>query len=126
MAGLVKLTNSGSFKSTMKFFNQGKRLDDRIRNILAKYGPRCVDALKKATPQDSGLTSSSWSYSIENDGLYFYNSNRNNGVPIAIILQYGHATGTGGYVQGRDYINPALRPLFDSIVDEVMKEVQNL
>lgn len=123
---MIKLNSSGSFKHTFDFFKQGKTLDEKVRRIFEKYGPKCVDALQKATPQDSGLTAASWSYSIENDGLYFYNSNRNNGVPIAIIIQYGHATGTGGYVQGRDYINPALRPLFDSIVDEIDKEVQNL
>ncbi len=123
---MIKLTSSGSFKYTFDFFKQGKTLDEKIRRIFQRYGPKCVDALQKATPSDSGLTAASWSYSIENDGLYFYNSNRNNGVPIAIIIQYGHATGTGGYVQGRDYINPALRPLFDSIVDEIDKEVQNL
>lgn len=123
---MIKLTSSGSFKYTFDFFKQGETLDEKVRRIFEKYGPKCVDALKKATPQDSGLTAASWSYSIANDGLYFYNSNRNNGVPIAIIIQYGHATATGGYVQGRDYINPALRPLFDSIVDEIDKEVQNL
>jgi len=123
---MIKLTSSGSFKHTFDFFKQGKTLDEKVRRIFEKYGSKCVDALQKATPQDSGLTAASWSYSIENDGLYFYNSNRNNGVPIAIIIQYGHATGTGGYVQGRDYINPALSPLFDSIVDEIDKEVQNL
>lgn len=123
---MIKLTSSGSFKYTFDFFKQGETLDEKVRRIFEKYGPKCVDALQKATPQDSGLTAASWSYSIENDGLYFYNSNRNNGVPIAIIIQYGHATATGGYVQGRDYINPALRPLFDSIVDEIDKEAQNL
>ena len=123
---MIKLTSSGSFKHTFDFFKQSKTLDEKVRRIFEKYGSKCVDALQKATPQDSGLTAASWSYSIENNGLYFYNSNRNNGVPIAIIIQYGHATGTGGYVQGRDYINPALKPLFDSIVDEIDKEVQNL
>lgn len=123
---MIKLTSSGSFKHIFDFFKQSKTLDEKVRRIFEKYGSKCVDALQKATPQDSGLTAASWSYSIENNGLYFYNSNRNNGVPIAIIIQYGHATGTGGYVQGRDYINPALNPLFDSIVDEIDKEVQNL
>ena len=123
---MIKLTSSGSFKHTFDFFKQSKTLDEKVRRIFEKYGSKCVDALQKATPQDSGLTAASWSYSIEKNGLYFYNSNRNNGVPIAIIIQYGHATGTGGYVQGRDYINPALNPLFDSIVDEIDKEVQNL
>jgi len=120
---MIKLTSSGSFKHTFDFFKQGKTLDEKVRRIFEKYGSKCVDALQKATPQDSGLTAASWSYSIENDGLYFYNSNRNNGVPIAIIIQYGHATGTGGYVQGRDYINPAMRPVFDEMADAAWKEV---
>ena len=87
-------------------------------------------ALASATPVDSGLTASSWSYEITNkDGIAtisFRNSNIQNGVPIAIILQYGHGTGTGGWVEGRDYINPAIQPIFDQIANDAWKEVKQL
>ena len=89
-----------------------------------------VEALSSATPIESGLTASSWYYKIENkDGkasINFYNSNIQNGVPIAIILQYGHGTGTGGWVEGKDYINPAIQPIFDKIVNDAWKEVTKL
>ncbi|WP_448580965.1 hypothetical protein, partial [Staphylococcus aureus] len=85
------------------------------------------EALSKATPVDTGLTASSWYYEIQRTdttvSIYFMNSHRNKGVPIALILQYGHGTGTGGYVEGRDYINPALQPVFDKMCDELWKEV---
>jgi hypothetical protein len=86
-----------------------------------------VDALANATPVESGLTAQSWYYEVESGGgrhrITWKNRNVNQGVPIAIILQYGHGTGTGGYVAGRDYINPAIRPAFEKIADEVWKEV---
>jgi len=96
-------------------------------SILDKYGKIGVEALANATPVDTGETASSWNYSIEHGkngaSLTWNNSNINNGVPIAIIIQYGHGTRGGGYVQGRDYINPAMRPVFDEIADRVWKEV---
>ena len=86
-----------------------------------------VEALSAATPVDSGLTASSWYYEIEHNdtgaSISFFNSNVNEGVPIAIILQYGHGTGTGGWVEGRDYINPAIQPIFDQIANDVWREV---
>lgn len=98
--------------------------------ILDKYGKMGVDALSAATPVDSGLTAASWSYEIQNDGgkatVSFNNSNINQGVNIAIILQYGHGTGTGGYVAGRDYINPAIQPVFDKLAEDAWKEVLSL
>ena len=99
-----------------------------IRNVeLDKYGRMGVEALSKATPVDTGLTASSWYYEIESTdketSITFYNSNIQNGIPIAIILQYGHGTGTGGWVEGRDYINPALRSVFDEIAEKAWKEV---
>ncbi|MGL5255381.1 MAG: HK97 gp10 family phage protein [Brevinema sp.] len=123
---MIKLTQHGSFKHTFDFFNGAKTLDKRILQIMERYGRQGVSALQKATPHDTGRTSDSWSYSVESDGLYFYNSNWNQGVSVAILLQYGHATGTGGYVQGRDYINPALQPIFDQIFQEIDKEVRRL
>jgi hypothetical protein len=96
-------------------------------DVLEKYGQEGVVALASATPVDTGLTASSWYYEIERGpekvSITFYNSNIQNGIPIAIILQYGHATGGGGWVQGRDYINPALQPIFDSIAQKAWEEV---
>ncbi len=105
---------------------------ERIKEIfhfglLDKYGKDGVAALSSATPVDSGNTVNSWYYEIENKKgqvrINFLNSNINQGVPIAIILQYGHGTGTGGWVQGRDYINPAIQPVFDRILQDIWKEV---
>ena len=97
---------------------------------LNKYGREGVAALASATPVDTGLTASSWRYEIQhgNDSvsITFYNDNIQNGVPIAIILQYGHGTKNGGYVQGRDYINPAIKPIFDKITEDAWKEVTRL
>ena len=115
-AGISKLT---------RFLEKAKeavRLGD-----LDKYGREGVAALASATPVDSGLTARSWHYKIENRkgsvAISFYNSNVQNGVPIAVILQYGHGTGTGGWVAGRDYINPAIQPVFDKIANEAWREV---
>lgn len=98
--------------------------------LLDKYGRQGVAALSSATPVESGETAGAWYYEIErqNGGvaIVFKNSNVNQGVPIAVILQYGHGTGTGGYVQGRDYINPAIRPVFDNMVNEAWKEVTSV
>ena len=97
---------------------------------LNKYGRQGVAALASATPIDSGETAESWYYEIENNKesatITFYNSNVQNGVPIAIILQYGHGTRNGGWVEGRDYINPAIQPIFDQIVDDAWREVNKL
>lgn len=95
--------------------------------ILDKYGREGVAALAAATPVDSGLTASSWYYEIKNTpgsvSITFNNSNIQNGVPIAIILHYGHATGNGGWVEGRDYINKAIQPVFDKLANEAWREV---
>lgn len=116
-------------------FSKFTRYLERVKEVvklgdLDKYGQAGVDALSSATPVDSGLTASSWYYEIENKGgsatISFYNSNVNKGVPIAIILQYGHGTGTGGWVEGRDYINPAIRPIFDKIANDAWGEVTKL
>lgn len=105
---------------------------EKVKNVvhassLEKYGREGVRALSSATPIDSGETASSWYYKIEikkgSATITFYNSNIQNGVPIAIILQYGHGTRNGGWVEGRDYINPAIQPIFDEIVEEAWKEV---
>lgn len=113
-------------------FSKATRYMERIKEIfhfglLDKYGRDGVAALSSATPVDSGNTANSWYYEIENKKgqvrINFLNSNINQGVPIAIMLQYGHGTGTGGWVQGRDYINPAIQPVFDRILQDIWKEV---
>lgn len=120
-----------SFRQKGDFSNLNKYLE-RVKEVakmgdLDKYGREGVAALSSATPVDTGETANSWYYKIERQNgsvsINFLNSNINEGVPIAIILQYGHATSTGGWVEGRDYINPAIRPLFDSIAEKAWKEV---
>jgi len=101
-----------------------------IRNILNKYGDKGVAALAAATPKDTGLTASSWEYQVSKTGtgysITWNNTNVNNGVNIALILQLGHGTGTGGYVQGVDYINPALASIFEQLADEAWQEVSKV
>ena len=121
----IHITCSGDLSKTMKFLN---RLQNKeYLNILSTYGKRGVDALRAATPKDSGKTADSWYYEIKQDrnatSINWCNSNVNDGVVIAMILQYGHGTGTGGYVAGTDYINPAMRAIFDDLANECWKEV---
>lgn len=123
--GVVTFRHRGNFNKLEKFLN--KVADKSYLNILDKYGQMGVQALSAATPVDSGVTASSWTYEIEGGSgtttISWLNTNENKGVNIAIILQYGHGTGTGGYVQGRDYINPAMRPVFDEIAEQAWREV---
>lgn len=122
---MITFKQKGDFSKLTSFLERAKNAV-KIGN-LDKYGKEGVAALSSATPIDSGLTASSWYYEIVNKNgsiiLEFKNSNIQNGVPIAIILQYGHGTRNGGWVQGRDYINPAIQPLFDKIANEAWKEV---
>lgn len=122
---MIVFRHRGDFNKTEKFLKRAKK-NDFYKN-LDRYGRQGVAALASATPIDSGLTASSWDYEIREGrnsvNIYWTNSNVNDGVPIAVIIQYGHGTGTGGYVQGRDYINPAIRPIFDRIANNVWKEV---
>lgn len=118
------ITTKGNWDKTERFLK--KRISDRFA-ILDKYGEKGVAVLAAATPVDSRLTADSWTYEIVHRRDYYavhwLNTNVEDGIPIAVILQYGHGTGTGGYVQGRDYIMPAIRPIFDQMVDEMWKEV---
>lgn len=125
---MIKISLKGNFKNIEKFFDGAKnRLPQRIRSVLDRYGRQGVAALQMYTPKDSGETANSWKYEIFNLGIAWSNTNvTSNGTPIAILLQYGHGTKNGGYVQGRDYINPALQPIFDEIADKCWKEVENL
>lgn len=122
---MITFTSSGSFKKTESFLHFIHEMD--LTKTLNKYGDIGVQALSEATPVESGLTAASWDYVVEHKGsvwsITWTNSNIEGGYPVAIMLQYGHGTGTGGYVQGRDYINPAVKPIFDSIQDEVWKAV---
>lgn len=121
----IDLSSSGSFSKIENFLRGKSR--DKVLDQLERYGQDGVSTLESATPIESGETRNLWSYKVSKSGssysITWSNSNIENGVPIAIILQYGHATGTGGYVQGRDYINPAMRPVFDNIADKVWKAV---
>lgn len=124
---MISYTQKGDFSKTTRFLERAR---NGIRmGVLDKYGQEGVAALASATPVDSGETANSWYYIIENTKgsvkISFCNSNVQNGVPIAIILQYGHGTRNGGWVEGRDYINPAIQPIFDKITNEVWREVTN-
>ena len=125
---MIKFRQKGDFSKLTRYLEKVKevvKLGD-----LDKYGRAGVAALASATPVDTGLTASSWYYEISNKNgsamISFHNSNIQNGVPIAIILQYGHGTRNGGWVEGRDYIIPAIRPIFDRIADDAWKEVTKL
>lgn len=128
MGKLVCITQKGDFKKTTKFLDKVSK-GKYIQGVLERYGQIGVDALSSATPRDTGLTAASWSYEVEyGEGgakISWLNSNtRARGyVNIALILQYGHGTRNGGYVQGRDYINPAIQPVFDELADKIWKEV---
>lgn len=125
---MVSFRQKGDFSKLTRYLEKAKN-KARI-GILDKYGREGVAALASATPVDTGLTASSWSYKVEHKNgsatISFHNSNIQNGVPIAIILQYGHGTGTGGWVEGKDYINPAIQPIFDKLADNAWREVTSL
>lgn len=123
---MIGITQKGDFKNLTSFLEKSKEVFNI--GILDKYGRQGVSALQAATPKDTGKTAESWSYKINRENgkvsLTFHNTNVNQGVLIAVILQYGHATGNGGYVEGIDYINPALKPIFEKIAEEAWKEVR--
>lgn len=122
---MIKVSSKGDFKNTIKFLENIKKQE--YINILKRYGEKGVSKLKAATPVDSGETANSWDYRIETNknkiSIIWFNTNINKGVPIALILQTGHGTRNGGYVRGIDYINPAMKPVFDELANEVWKEV---
>lgn len=123
---MISFRHKGDFRDTTSWLQRVRRSNER--EILEKFGKAGVEALSAATPVDTGRTASSWYYEIEINSTYsqitFCNSNIvNDWCNIALILQYGHGTGTGGWVEGRDYINPAIQPLFDKFADEAWEEV---
>lgn len=121
---LIKFKQKGDFSKLTNYFERAREIF-KIGD-LDKYGRMGVKALEDATPRDTGKTASSWYYEIENQNgkatISFHNSNVENNVSIAVILQYGHGTRNGGWVEGRDYINPAVQPVFDDIADKAWKE----
>jgi hypothetical protein len=122
---MITFTQKGSFKNIERYLN--KVNNAKAMSVLDKYGSIGVNALANATPVETSETANAWSYTIvRRKGYYsirWHNSHIEDGIPIAVLIQYGHGTGTGGYVQGRDYINPAIRPIFDRMVAEFWREV---
>lgn len=125
---MISFRQKGDFSRLTRFMERARQAIRR--GDLDEYGRAGVAALASATPVETGKTANSWYYQIENkEGtvrLSFHNSNIQNGVPVAVVIQYGHATGNGGYVEGRDYINPAIRPIFDDITKNLWREVTKL
>lgn len=124
---MLRITSKGDFSKTTSFLKAMSDNGNKIMQALERQGKAGVVALEKATPVESALTANSWDYLVEKTrsgySITWINTNLVDGLPIAILLQYGHGTGTGGYVQGQDYINPALKPIFDKIQTEVWKAV---
>lgn len=122
---MIKFTHSGNFNRTERFMSNAKKFN--IQNILNQYGQQGVSALAYATPKDTGVTASSWGYRIDvtKSGykLVWTNSSEHDGVPIVILIQYGHGTSSGAYIPGIDFINPALAPILDKIANAITEEV---
>lgn len=122
---MISFESRGSFVRTEEFLR--RMTTGEIYRALEKYGAQGVAALSAATPRDTGTAAGAWTYEVGRKGRHWeiawYNTNKENGFPVAIMIQYGHGTGTGGYVQGEDYINPAIKPIFDEILNSVWKEV---
>jgi hypothetical protein len=125
---LIKFTHRGSFKNTERYLR--KLSDLELRNILIKYGVQGVTALRSNTPKDTGETADMWDYELKTRrngfSIYWTNSNINEGIPIVILLQYGHGTRSGTFIEGVDFINPAMRPIFERIANDLWKEVTSL
>jgi len=125
---MIIIKQKGNFNNTEKLLKNAQNI--QVRSILEKYARQGVSVLSSATPVESGLTSNSWDYEIDVNrsgySISWTNSNIINGVPVVVLLQYGHATRSGGYVQGRDFINPAMKPIFNAIAEDLWKEVKSL
>lgn len=127
---MITFKHTGNFKRTESFFSRLKRVQNQDR-IIRQYAEQGVTALATATPKDTGITAGSWRYEIvrRRSGFSVYWTNDNiteTGVPVVILLQYGHGTGSGEFVEGRDFINPAIRPIFEQIAENLWKEVNSL
>ncbi len=125
---MLTVKHKGDWKKTTAYLEKAQKL--QVKKILDKYGSAGVSALSNATPKDSGLTAASWDFTVKTTGagysIEWYNTNVNNGAVIAILIQYGHGTGTGGYIPPTDYINPAMKPIFDKLAEDIWKEVSSL
>lgn len=125
---MIKVKTKGDWSKTFRFLKKATKLS--LPYILDKYAKIGVDMLSQATPVDTGLAASSWNYKVEQwDGkskITWYNSDIENGYNVAILIQYGHGVNGGGYVQGIDFINPAMKPVFDDMVEALWKEVEGL
>jgi hypothetical protein len=125
---LITFRHRGSFDKSESFFRAAKRKN--YRAIIEKYANQGTSALQSATPKDTGLTSEQWKYEIEitpkGFSIHWTNDNLVEGIPVVILLQYGHGTRSGSFVEGQDFINPAMRPIFDAIAENLWKEVTNL
>lgn len=127
---MMSFSASGDWRRTEKFLNAMKKQD--FWKILNRYGQMGVDALSQATPTDSGKTADSWYYKVydksknQTSTIVWYNDNNEGGSNVAVLIQYGHGTKNGGYVQGTDYINPAMRPIFDRIANDLWAEIKRL
>jgi len=125
---MITFAHKGNFNKTSKFLKNAKNL--KLDQILKRYGEEGVTALSNATPRNTGKTADSWNYEIKKSNgsihIYWTNTNSSQGIPIVILIQYGHGTRNGGYVQGRDFINPAIQPIFDKIADDIWAEVRSL
>ena len=125
---MITIKHKGNFNNLERFLSKAKKI--KFEHILHKYGLKGINALAAATPVDTGLTAQSWEYSIEVNkygyAINFHNSNVNNGIPVVILIQYGHGTRTGGYIPPRDFINPTLEPIFKGLADEISAEVSSL
>ena len=129
--GLIKVTNKGDFSKTYESLRKMSKLSSgSMMSKMEEYGRMGVAALSEATPSDTGLTAQSWDYDIIVSGstiqIEWFNTNKNKNIPIVVLIQYGHSTGTGGYVQGIDFINPAMKPVFDAISKDFGKEIEAL
>ncbi len=122
---MIRIKCTGDFTNTQKFLTRASKMS--VKDVLSRYGSMGVKALASATPTDTGLTANSWSYEIstgkDRSSITWTNSSMAGGIPVVILLQYGHGTNNGGYVSGVDFINPALRKIFDDMADAVWKEV---
>ena len=125
---MIKLSSNGDWSKTTSFLRRAYKLD--IGALLKKYAEQGLKALSAATPVDTGLAASSWGYRIDvkkgESTITWTNSDIEGGCSVVLLIQYGHGTRNGGYIQGRDFINPAMQPVFDDMVEEIWKEVEKL
>lgn len=123
---MIEFKLSGDFKKVNKFFEIGSKIRPRFKPILERYAILGLEALQKATPIDSGLSASMWHYQVTVNGILYFNDNLVDGVPVVILLNYGHAARNGRYIPGNNFINKAIQPIFDDLSEQLWKEVQAL